>query len=71
MKTTGAELLYSDVYTGMTIERPNLDALLASVRPRVTVMVTKLAHIARSVPQGISIIDRLGKDGMMDKTPTG
>ena len=80
LRAAGADILFSDTYTGTTTERPELDALLASVRPGDTIVVTKLDRIARSVQQGISLIDRLVKDGVtvnvlnlgvMDNTPTG
>lgn len=76
----GAEIIYSDSFTGTTTERPELTKLLNTIHPHDTLVVTKLDRIARSVTQGISLIDSLiEKDitvnilnmGVMDSTPTG
>lgn len=80
LKTAGAAEVYTDVYTGTTTERPALDQLLRELRPGDTLIVTKLDRIARSVQQGISLIDELANKGVrinvlnmgvMDNSPTG
>ena len=80
LRAAGAEIIYSDVYTGTTTERPELDKLLKELQQGDTIVVTKLDRIARSVQQGISLIDRLAEKGVrvhilnmgvMDNTPTG
>ena len=80
LKAAGAEAIYKDVYTGTTMDRPELDKLLREIRSGDTLIVTKLDRIARSVQQGITLIDDLVKKGvkvhvlnmgMMDDTPTG
>lgn len=76
----GAKEIFTDVYTGTTTDRPELDKLLNILQEGDTIVVTKLDRIARSVQQGISLIDGLVEKGvkvhvlnmgMMDNTPTG
>lgn len=80
LTAAGAAEVYTDVYTGTTTERPELERLLQELRPGDTLVVTKLDRIARSVQQGISLIDELAEKGvwvnvlnmgMMDNSPTG
>ncbi len=80
LKVAGAEIIYSDTYTGTTTSRPELDKLLSELKPGDTLIVTKLDRIARSVQQGITLIDNLVEKGIkvnvlnmgvMDNTPTG
>lgn len=76
----GAIEVYTDVYTGTTTDRPELKRLLNELRPGDTLVVTKLDRIARSVQQGISLIEELANKGVrinvlnmgiMDNSPTG
>ncbi len=80
LKAAGATCIYTDVYTGTTVDRPELDKLLTVLRSGDTLVVTKLDRMARSVQQGISLIDSLAEKGVrihvlnlgvMDDTPTG
>lgn len=80
LKAAGAVKVYTDVYTGTTTDRPELDKLLAELKAGDTLIVTKLDRIARSVQQGITLIDALVTKGVkvnvlnmgvMDNTPTG
>ena len=80
LKERGAEKIYTDVYTGTTTDRPELDKLLEVVRPGDTIIVTKLDRMARSVLQGIELMNGLIEQGisihvlnmgLMDDTPTG
>lgn len=80
LREKGAERIYTDVYTGTTTDRPQLDQLLSEVKPGDKIVVTKLDRIARSVQQGITLIDGLIEKGIavdvinmgpMDDTPTG
>ena len=59
LKNAGAEAIYSDAYTGTTIDRPEFDKLIEVVGSGDTVVVTKLDRIARSVKQGLEIINDL------------
>lgn len=80
LKLAGAVAVYTDVYTGTTTDRPELEKLLKELRAGDTLVVTKLDWIARSVQQGISLIDELVTKGVrinvlnmgvMDNSPTG
>lgn len=80
VRDAGARYIYTDVYTGTTTDRPELDKLLEEIDDGDTLIVTKLDRISRSVQQGISLIDNLLERGisvhvlnmgMMDDTPTG
>lgn len=80
LTAAGAAEVYTDVYTGTTTDRPELDRLLQELRPGDTLVVTKLDRIARSVQQGIALIDDLAEKGVrihvlnmgvMDNSPTG
>ena len=80
LKENGAEVIYSDSFTGTKKNRPQLDLLLQTIQPGDTLIVTKLDRFARSTRQGLDIIDEL-KDkgvvvnilnmGVLDNTPTG
>jgi len=76
----GCEVIYSEKITGTKEERPKLNALMSTLRPGDTVVVTKLDRIARSTRVGIAIIDRIvgmgcGLEilnmGRFDDTPVG
>lgn len=80
LKNNGASIIYTDVYTGTKIERPEFDKLLQVVQPGDTITVTKLDRFARSVSQGIELVDELLNKGikvhiinmgMLDNSPTG
>ena len=80
LKAAGAEVILSDAFTGTKMDRPELDKLLRKIKAGDTLIVTKLDRIARSVQQGIQLIDDLAKKGvkihvlnlgMMDDSPTG
>ena len=69
LKANGAQKIFSDVYTGTKLHRPELDKLMDEIHPgdtlivteisRLSRTVTKLDRIARSVKGGIEIIDSL------------
>lgn len=76
----GATKIYCEAYTGTKRHRPELDKLLAELKPGDTLVVTKMDRIARSAKDGIDIIDtvlekgcsiRILNMGMFDNTPTG
>lgn len=80
LRAAGAAEVYADAFTGTKSRRPELDKLLAAMRPGDTLKVTKLDRIARSATQGIELIQSLLDRGitvhvlnmgMMDNTPTG
>ena len=80
LKAAGAEKIYTDAYTGTQTHRPELDKLIGVLQDGDTIVVTKLDRIARSLRQGIDLIDSLVEKGVavnvlnmgkIDDTPTG
>lgn len=80
LKAAGAKVVFSESFTGATLDRPQLNELKQALEAGDTLMITKLDRLARSASQGISFIeDLLGHGisvhvlnmGLMDNTPTG
>ena len=80
LKEAGAEKIFSDVFSGSKNDRPELDKLLKIIQSGDTLIITKLDRIARSVINGIQLIENLnGKGviinvlnmGIIDGSPTG
>lgn len=80
LKEKGAEIIYSEKYTGTTKERPELQELLKVVKPNDTIVVTKMDRLARSATDAITIIQDLYDKGIRvhilnmgvaEKTPMG
>ena len=80
LREKGAEEIYSDAFTGTKSERPELKKLLGKIQPGDVLIVCKLDRLARSVVQGIELIEGLLSRGItvevlnmgrMDDTPTG
>ena len=78
--SNGASEVISDAYTGSVMDRPELDRLLKRLKRGDTLMVTKLDRIARSLTQGIELINGLIERGIrvhvlnmgvMDNSPIG
>jgi len=64
LRNHGAEVIFSDSCTGKKIERPQLDALLALLKKGDTLIATKLDRVARSLRQGVSLVDSLIEKGI-------
>lgn len=60
----GAEKVVKEQYTGTTMQRPKLDALLESMAEGDTLMAAKLDRIARTAAEGASVINNLQKRGI-------
>lgn len=80
LKEAGAEIIFSDVFTGTKAHRPELDKLLSQIKEGDKLIVTKLDRVARSATQGIELVNSLLNKGVtvhilnmgiMDNTPTG
>ena len=82
LRKAGAEKIFSEAYTGTTTNRPQIEALLHTLKEGDTLLITKLDRIARSVSQGSELIDRLLQRGVkvkilnmgdftIDNSPTG
>lgn len=80
LKAAGAKVVFSESFTGATLDRPQLNELKHALEAGDTLMITKLDRLARSASQGISFIEDLLSHGisvhvlnmgLMDNTPTG
>ena len=80
LKEAGAQVIYSDSFTGTKLARPEFDKLVKQLRPGDRLLVTKLDRFARSAVQGSEMIEKLIERGVtvhilnlgvMDNTPTG
>ena len=80
LRDAGAEEIYSDAFTGTKSERPELKKLLGKIETGDSLVVCKLDRLARSVIQGINLIEGLLSRGIsvevlnlgrMDDSPNG
>ena len=80
LKEAGAEVIFSEKFTGTRRDRPELTRLLETVRSGDKVVVAKLDRVARSVADGVAIVDELvGRGvtievlnmGRFDSSPAG
>ena len=61
----GAEEIYSDSFTGTTMDRPQFTALLSRLQTGDELMVTKLDRLARSATKGVECIRSLSEKGVV------
>lgn len=61
LTANGAISITAEQFTGKTTSRPKLQALMDSLQPGDTLMVTKLDRLARNVTEGIELIRALLK----------
>ena len=80
LQAAGAERIYSDVFSGKTTKRPELDKLLKVIQADDRLIITRLDRIARSLIQGVQLLETLSDRGVtievlnmgiIDDTPTG
>ena len=80
LRAAGARVVFTESFTGATLDRPQLNELRKALEAGDTLMITKLDRLARSASQGISFIDELLSHGinvnvlnmgLMDNSPTG
>ena len=80
LQEAGAVKIFSDVFSGSKNDRPELDKLLKIIQSGDTLIITKLDRIARSLIQGIQLIESLSDKGVIidvlnlgiiDSSPTG
>ena len=80
LRQAGAERIYRDVFSGKTERRPQLDRLLKVIDNGDTLIITRLDRIARSLIQGVQLLETLSERGVVievlnmgviDNTPTG
>ena len=76
----GAEVVFTDSFTGTKMDRPEFDKLKAVLQTGDKLIVTKLDRFARSASHGMQLIDSLIEKGVivhilnlgvMDNTSTG
>ena len=80
LRNAGAVKIFSDVFSGSKNSRPQLDQLLKIIQSGDKLIITKLDRIARSVIDGIQLIECLNAKGVIidvlnmgiiDNSPTG
>ena len=80
LRQAGAEKIFRDVYSGKPERRPQLDKLLKIINYGDTLIITRLDRIARSMIQGVQLLQTLSERGVVvevlnigviDDTPTG
>ena len=80
LQEAGAEKIFSDIFSGSKNDRPELDKLLKIIQSGDTLIITKLDRIARSLIQGIQLLENLNDRGIIidvlnmgiiDSSPTG
>lgn len=64
LKENGAEIIFTDSFTGTKIDRPEFDKLLDIINEGDTLVVTKLDRFARSVSQASELITALIDQGI-------
>ena len=80
LENVGFDELVVEEFSGATIKRPQLDALIQRLKTGDTLIVTKLDRFARSAAEGLSLINTLLARGvqvfilnmgLIDNTPIG
>ena len=64
MRGCGATIIYSDSFTGMKLDRPKFKTLLKKLKEGDTLVVTKLDRIARTLTEGVNLINDLIEQGV-------
>lgn len=64
LKENGAQIIFTDSFTGTKIDRPEFDKLLDIINVGDTLVVTKLDRFARSVSQASELITILIDQGI-------
>ena len=80
LKNAGAEMIFSEKYSGTTTSRPKFKKLVNLIEPNDTLIVTKLDRFARNTREALNLIDDLLKQkivikvlnlGTIDNAPMG
>lgn len=64
LKDAGAEMIYTDTFTGTTMERPEFTKLRHILKSGDTLIIAKLDRLGRSVSQASAIISELIEEGV-------
>ena len=59
LENAGASVIYSDAFTGKTMQRPEFTKLLAKLQPGDTLICTKLDRFSRTASEGVKEIQAL------------
>jgi DNA invertase Pin-like site-specific DNA recombinase len=59
LREHGAEIIFTDTFTGTKLERPEFDKLLKLLQPGDSLLCSKLDRLSRSVSQASSLITEL------------
>ena len=79
LKAAGATIIFRDIYTGTSMDRPEFNRLMELIKGGDTLIVTKLDRFARSLTQANELISELLKKrvrinvlnmGVIDNTPS-
>ena len=80
LREAGAEKIFTESFSGSKDSRPQLDKLMRIIYEGDTLIVTKLDRIARSLVQGVQLLEELRwrgvtvnvlNLGIIDNSPTG
>ena len=80
LREAGAEKIFTESFSGSKDSRPQLDKLMRIIYEGDTLIVTKLDRIARSLVQGVQLLEELRwrgvtvnvlNLGIVDNSPTG
>src|SRR5947208_14769634 len=63
LKAAGATTIYREKISGVRADRPQLAKLMAALKPRDVVLVTKLDRLGRSTRELLDLIDLTCKAG--------
>ena len=64
LKNAGAEMIFSEKYSGTTTSRPQFKKLVNLIEPNDTLIVTKLDRFARSTQDALNTIKYLFEKGV-------
>lgn len=64
LKNAGCEKIFSDVISGASKERPNLNAMLEQCRTGDTIVIYKLDRLGRSLIHLVNLVNKLMEDGI-------
>ena len=64
LRAAGAEEIYTDTFTGTTMDRPEFIKLRQVLQPGDTLIIAKLDRLGRSVSQASAIISELIEEGV-------
>ncbi|MFD1441655.1 recombinase family protein [Lacticaseibacillus hegangensis] len=64
LKKMGAQQIYSEKFTGTTVDRPEFQKLLTIVQSGDTLIVAKLDRLGRNVKEALEVMDKLQAKGV-------